>query len=289
MTWDKNILKDYQNSKEFQHVTIANGNKVQIYGKDSTQILSKNVNNILCLADFKSNLLSISKLTQDLNCNVIFSPNKVMFQDRISGKKIGEGYLKNGLYYLDNSSNSCFVLSSILPRDKLLHRRFGHPSDQVLNKLFCYNLDSSDCDICKFAKQTRLSFPLSTSVSEKCFDLIHSDVWGPAPIDSYNHFKYFVTFIDDYSRTTWVYLLKAKSDVFLYFQEFYIFIENQYNAKIKTFRSDNGTEYVNKKNLEFFKQKGILHQTTCVNTPQQNGISERKNKHLLEVTRAILF
>jgi hypothetical protein len=71
-------------------VTIANGNKVQICGKGSTQILSKNVNNILCLPDFKSNLLSISKLTQDLNYNVIFSPNKVMFQDRISGKKIGE-------------------------------------------------------------------------------------------------------------------------------------------------------------------------------------------------------
>jgi hypothetical protein len=97
MTWNKNILKNYQNLKESQHVTIANGNKVQIYGQDTTQILSKNMNNILCLPDFKSNLLSISKLTQDLNYNVIFSPNKVMFQDRISGKKTYEGYLENGL------------------------------------------------------------------------------------------------------------------------------------------------------------------------------------------------
>jgi Integrase core domain/GAG-pre-integrase domain len=197
--------------------------------------------------------------------------------------------LENGLYYFDSNSNNCFVSSNMISRDKLLHRRFGHPSDQVLNIFFCYNLDSSDCDICKLSKQTRLPFPLSTSVSEKYFDLIHSDVWGPAPIDSYNHFKYFVIFIVDFSRTTCVYLLKAKNEVFSYFQEFYNFVETQYNAKIKIFKYDNGTEYVNKKKLEFFKQKGVVHQTTCVNTPQQNGISERKNRHLLEVTRAILF
>jgi transposase InsO family protein len=114
-------------------------------------------------------------------------------------------------------------------------------------------------------------------------------VWGSAPIDSYNNFKYFVTFIDDYSRTTWVYLVKAKTEVFSCFQDFFNFIENQYNAKLKIFHSDNGTEYVNKNFTEFFKQKDILHQTTCVNTPQQNGVSERKNRHLLEVTRTLLF
>jgi transposase InsO family protein len=114
-------------------------------------------------------------------------------------------------------------------------------------------------------------------------------VWGPAPVDSYNHFKYFVTFIDDFSRTTWVYLLKGKNEVFLCFKDFFTFVENQFNAKIKIFRSDNGTEYVNKTFLEFFKSKGILHQTTCINTPEQNGVSERKNRHLLEVTRSLLF
>jgi hypothetical protein len=105
------------------------------------------VNNILCLPEFKSNLLFVSKLTQDLNYNVIFSPNKVMFHDRISGKMIGERHLENELYYLDSNSNNYFVSSSMVSRDKLLYQRFGHTSDQVLNKLFCYNLDSSACDI----------------------------------------------------------------------------------------------------------------------------------------------
>jgi transposase InsO family protein len=66
-------------------------------------------------------------------------------------------------------------------------------------------------------------------------------------------------------------------------------VENQFDTKIKTFRSDNGTEFVNRNFLEFFKQRGILHQTTCVYTFEQNGVSEWKNRHLLEVTRVLLF
>jgi hypothetical protein len=159
----------------------------------------------------------------------------VIFQDRVSWKMIGEGTFKNGLYYLEDNMNKCFVSLSQKNHDKLLHWRFGHPSDQVLNKLFCHNLDSSNCDVCKFLKQTSLSFSLSTSVSNKYFDLIYSDVWGPAPVDSYNNFKYFVTFIDDYSRNTWIYLLKIKNEVFSRFQELFNFIENQYSAKVKIF------------------------------------------------------
>jgi Integrase core domain len=289
MTWNKNKLTNITQNKDPQHVIVANGNEVQIHGYGTTKFLTKDVKNILYLPEFNSNLLSISKITQELNCNVIFSPKTVIFQDRESGKKIGEGSLENGLYYLNENTNKCHMSLSLVDRDKLLHWRFGHPSDQILNKLFYYKLDSKNCDVCKFSKQSRLPFPLSINKSAKCFDLIHSDVWGPAPIDSYNHFKYFVTFIDDFSRTTWVFLLKGKDEVFLKFLEFYNFIENQYNANLKIFRSDNGTEYVNKNFIEFFKQKGILHQTTCINTPEQNGVSERKNRHLLEVTRSLLF
>ena len=146
-----------------------------------------------------------------------------------------------------------------------------------------------NCDVCKLAKQTRLPFSLSTSQSKVPFELIHSDVWGPAPTKSYNDYRYFVIFIDDFSRATWLYLLKSKSEVFLCFQEFVSLIENQFNTKIKIFRSDNGTEFVNNNFTHFFKNKGILHQTTCINTPEQNGVSERKNRHLLEMTRALLF
>jgi transposase InsO family protein len=106
---------------------------------------------------------------------------------------------------------------------------------------------------------------------------------------SFNGYKYFVIFIDDFSRTTWLYLLKNKSEVFSQFVDFCNYVENQFDTKIKIFRSDNGTEFVNQNFANLFKEKGILHQTTCVYTPQQNGVSERKNRHLLEVTRVLLF
>jgi transposase InsO family protein len=85
------------------------------------------------------------------------------------------------------------------------------------------------------------------------------------------------------------FILKGKNEVFLCFKDFLKFVENQYNAKIKIFRSDNGTEYVNKNFSELFKSKGILHQTTCINIPEQNDVSERKNRHVLNVTRSLLF
>jgi hypothetical protein len=115
-----------------------------------------------------------------------------------------------------------------------------------------------NCEVCKLAKQTKLPFSHSTSTSGARFDLIHSDVWGPAPIESYNGFKYFVIFIDDFSRTTWLYLLKSKDEVFSRFKEFLCLIENQFNAKLKNFRSDNGTEFVNKNFTTFLKKKELF-------------------------------
>jgi hypothetical protein len=117
------------------------------------------------------------------------------------------------------------------------------------------NLNNSSCEVCKLGKCTKLSFNLSTYKSEKLFDLIHSNVWGPAPIESFNGYKYFIIFIDDFSKITWLYLMKNKSEVFSHFQDFYYFIENQYSAKIKVFRSDNGTEFINQSFIIFFKQK----------------------------------
>jgi transposase InsO family protein len=76
---------------------------------------------------------------------------------------------------------------------------------------------------------------------------------------------------------------------FLQFLDFFNFVKNQYNAKIKIFRSDNIMKFVNQNFKNLFSEKGILHQTTCVYTPEQNSVSERKNRHILEITRVLLF
>lgn len=102
-------------------------------------------------------------------------------------------------------------------------------------------------------------------------------------------YQWFVSFIDDFSRTTWVYLLKDKSDVFSVFQMFYKMVQIQFNATIKIIRSDNRGEYMSSNLKAYFREHGIIHQTTCVDTLQQNGVAERKNRHLLEITFSLML
>jgi hypothetical protein len=115
-------------------------------------------------------------------------------------------------------------------------------------------LDFNNCDVCRFAKHTRLPFSLSQTKTETYFELVHSDVRGLAPVDSYDGYRYFVLFIDDFFRTTWIYLLKTKSEVFLCFTNFFHMVQTQYNGKLKIFRYDNGTEFINKNFHDFFQR-----------------------------------
>ena len=98
-----------------------------------------------------------------------------------------------------------------------------------------------------------------------------------------------MSFIDDCTRMTWIFLLKNKSDVSLVFQKFFNMVKTQFGVGINRFRSDNAKDYFNQTLAPFFQQHGIIHESSCVNTPQQNGVAERKNGHLLATTRALLF
>ena len=121
------------------------------------------------------------------------------------------------------------------------------------------------------------------------FELVHSDVWGLCPVMSPTGFKYFITFVDDFSRVTLFYLMKSRSELFSHFSAFCAKIQTQFHVSVQTLRSDNAKEYLSKLFQSFMLQHGILHQTSCVDTSSQNGVAERKNKHLLEVVRALLF
>lgn len=99
----------------------------------------------------------------------------------------------------------------------------------------------------------------------------------------------FLTVVDDYSRMCWVFLLKLKSDVCVIIKQFITFVKTQFDKVIRVIRTDNGTEFVNSVCSSLFQQLGIIHQKTCVYTSQQNGVAERKHRHILEVTRAIRF
>lgn len=144
------------------------------------------------------------------------------------------------------------------------------------------------CDACEYGKHTRTSYVSRGLRSTSPFVLIHSDVWT-SPVVSVSGMKYFVTFIDCYSRMTWIYPMKHKSEVLRCFQDFYAYVRNQFNTCVQFIRIDNGTEYVNKEFNDFLSAEGILHQTSCPDTSPQNEVAERKNRHLLEVARSMMF
>ena len=142
------------------------------------------------------------------------------------------------------------------------------------------------CFVCPLAKQKMLSFPTFVSFFASCFDLIHANIWGPYSTPSLNGSRYFLTLKDDYSRCTWVFLMKNKSDTSLLIQSFYNLILTQFKTPIKVLRSENGPEFA----LDsFYASKGIIHQLSCVETPQKNSVVDRKHQHLHAIARALWF
>jgi transposase InsO family protein len=97
-----------------------------------------------------------------------------------------------------------------------------------------------------------------------------------------------VTFIDDFSRKTWIFFMKTKDEVFSQFQEFRAQVENQTGKKIKVLRSDNGGEYTSNDFKDFCKEVGIKRELTVSYNPQQNGVAERKNRSIIGSSRAMI-
>ena len=127
-----------------------------------------------------------------------------------------------------------------------------------------------------------------SSRATQILELVHSDVNGPMKTRTHGGAKYFDTFIDDFTRKTFVYFLTQKSQVFDKFKEFKAFAENQTGMKLQKLRSDNGGEYTSKAFNSFCKEHGIERQFSTPYTPQQNGVAERKNRTFFESARCML-
>jgi hypothetical protein len=135
MTGDKNLLNNYKCHEGKQFVVVANGDKMKILGNDLINFFSKNIQNALHVRNYASNLISISKITNELNCEILFSSMNVIFQERITKRVIGEGYLQNGLYNMGERKYN-FNIKKDEELGKHWHKRIGHPSDRILNYLF---------------------------------------------------------------------------------------------------------------------------------------------------------
>ena len=176
------------------------------------------------------------------------------------------------------------------------HLRFGHlhfngpkllSSGGMVRCLPQIESTSQVCEGCMLGKQAWLSFPVGDAWRAQTPLSVgaHRYMWS---VGSYGGNRYFIIFIDDFSRKTWVYFLKEKSDALKVFKEFKALTKVESNHKLVAVRSDRGGEYTYNAFQAYCKEQEIRHQLTAAYTPQQNGIAERKNKTILNMTRSML-
>ncbi|GJT01445.1 putative ribonuclease H-like domain-containing protein [Tanacetum coccineum] len=194
---------------------------------------------------------------------------------------------------------ACLIAKATTDESNKWHRRLGHVNFKNLNKLVKGNLvrglpskifqNDHTCVACQKGKQHKASCKAkAVSSISQTLQLLHMDLFGPTSVRSLNHKTYCLVITDDFSRFSWVFFLRTKDETSAILKDFIRQIENQLNQKVKTIRSDNGTEFKNKEVIEFCGIKGIKREYSNARTPQQNGVAERKNRTLIEAIRTML-
>lgn len=271
----------------------------------------------------------MQKLTQDGDVKVDFYPNFCVIHDRVTSHVKAVGMAQHGLYFLVNkpiedivnslkersekeaTGRKTWEGSKVMQADSeidmpetvnnapkislstIWHWRLGHAPLQRVKKipqLKGIKEEGEDvCITCPKAKFTKLPYNSSESKAKEVFELVHIDIWGPYRVATRHNHRFFLTIVDDHSRVTWIQLLRHKSDAYEAIEEFVNMGKNQFNKHVKVIRSDNALEFDDKKCKPFFARLGIIHQTSCVDRPEQNGRAERKHRNILEMSRALRF
>lgn len=228
-------------------------------------------------------------------CFFEFYPTYFLIKDQLTKRTLLHSKNENGLYRLSPTSPPPpTALSSEVVSSLCCYRRLGHPHERVLRLILqTHTLPVHHpqthvpmCHACPLGKSSRLSLPSSPSRSLAHLDLIFSDVWGPSPFLSSEGHKYFVIFVDDFSKLIWYFSMFNKSDVFHIFQNFKSLVERQFSRKIKIMQTDWGGEY--RKLNSYFQNLGILHRLPCLHTHEQNGSVERRHCHIVETGPTLL-
>ena len=308
MIFNKTLLKSYVKFHNPLVVNLGDNRKVLAFGKGSCHIVCDLglrtqrivLNDVLYLPDLKKNLLSVRAMTAK-DASVEFAGGECKITR--NGKLLAIGQLLGKLYFLKLVGGIHVNLTkNSISEKQLWHYRLGHLCMENVKKLSKESMVkgmkpmnhddecSIQCESCIMGKQHRNSFPKASKsqIVDTCGSIIHSDVCGPMPVNSIGGSRYFVTFIDNFSKYTHIYFIKQKSEVLEKFKEFVTMIENITENHVKILRSDNGGEYTSKLFDAYLKEKGIIHQTTVPNNPAQNGTAERMNRTIMETARTMM-
>ncbi|CAG9134816.1 unnamed protein product [Plutella xylostella] len=296
--WLSNTTK-----QQVDEIIIADKSSIPVQGCGDVQITTVvgdteydiPVTEVLYVPDLATNLLSVSQLMKKGN-KVTFEDNYCYIYNQRS-ELVATADLADGVYKLKIKEVNCLFTSA---SGDVWHRRFGHINSKDLNLMrdgAVHGLQYKDkaqatktnCIVCCEGKQSRLPFSHNGNRGSELLDVVHADVCGPMEHRSIGGMKYFLLFVDDYSRMAFVYFLKTKDEVFSYFKSFKQLVENQTGRKLKVLRTDNGTEFCSKVFEKYLQDAGVIHQKTCPYTPEQNGLCERLNRSVVEKARCLIY
>ena len=245
-------------------------------------------------------LVSVAKMTE-AGFAVIFRGSECRIFDS-SKTLIGKIRTSNGLYRVSNDSGFANASLAVVRSSSImdLHRRLGHISPVTIKGMLsakaCGGLqldDSSEltsCTSCEYAKTTRKPIQKTRVAprAKKFGEEVHSDVWGPSPTQTIEKQVYYVSFTDDYTRWTVIFLMKKKSEVLTHYKTFEAWCRTQFDVPIKVAHTDRGGEYMSTAFDKHLAEMGTVRIAAPHDTPEYNGVSEHFNRTALERTRAFL-
>ncbi|GJT84501.1 retrovirus-related pol polyprotein from transposon TNT 1-94 [Tanacetum coccineum] len=296
MTGNRKLFSTYK-AYNGGNVIFGSNLRGNIIGKGTISNDSLKIDNVEHVDNLGFNLLSIGQIC-DNKCRVTFSEHDSEITK--DGKVIGRGIRKKGLYVmkLGNKPKYQICLATIDDNSTLWHRRLGHAnmrlnqslaSKELVRSIPKLKFDQHFCDACKIGKQAHASHKAKNVVSTFFVMLLHMDLFGPSAVRSYGGNRYTLVIVDDYSRYTWTRFLKNKTEAFDQFEIFSKKIQNQLGCTIVSIRTDHGREFDNEVQFgEFCNANGITHNFSAPRTPQSNGVVERKNRTLQEMSRTML-
>ncbi|KAL2250008.1 UNVERIFIED_CONTAM: Retrovirus-related Pol polyprotein from transposon TNT 1-94 [Sesamum indicum] len=292
---NKDIMEPYT-SGDFGLVYLADNKPLKIVGKGDVRIKSTNgscwtLHDVRHIPGLKRNLISVGQLGSD-GFHTTFGDAK--WKISRGAMTLARG-LKSGTLYMAGGSSSNIPFAGTVSQANLWHNRLGHMSENGMNVLKSKgrlpelkSVEVGHYEHCVFRKKKRVSFLTTgrTPRKEK-LELVHTDLWGPAPVSSLSGSTYYMTFVDDSTRKIWVHFLKRKSDAFDTFRRWRALVENETGLQVKCLRSDNGGEYSSEGIKNYCADHGIRMQKTISGTPQQNGVAKRMNRTLNERARCM--
>ncbi len=256
------------------------------------------LNNCYCIPTLCKNVISASCLqaegygfrSVDNGCSVYY--NDIFYF---------HAPMMNGLYIVNLDGCSVYNINAKRQRPNDLnptfiwHCRLGHINEKRMEKLhrdgLLHSFDFKSFETresCLLGKMTKAPFTGQSERASELLGLVHTDVCGPMSSTARGGFGYFITFTDDFSRYGYVYLMRHKSESFEKFKEFQNEVQNHLGKTIKYLRSDRGGEYLSLEFGNHVKECGIVPQLTPPGTPQWNGVSERRNRTLLDMVRSMM-